>query len=174
MILILVLCLLTLPDEDSSPPVFSITALSASWIELIEYCCCCCCCCCCCWFSPLLLESSSPVMNKTFFTRPPSVVISAFSVLNLRAFKVLIRSGKRSVLSSQHSEALITNLPSSSDVSTVSSSISVGTGLDSAIRDVCRLSSLTCCITSASSEALSVYIHKREQHIKIWLIASFK
>lgn len=152
-ILMLVLCLLTLPEEDTSPLVFSMTAFNASWIELIEYCASSCCCC-----SLLLLEeSSSPVMNKTFLTRPPRVVISAFSVLKRNAFKVFIRSGKRSDLSSQQIEALITNLPSSSDVSTVSSSISVGTGLVSAIKEVWRFSSLTCWMTSASNEALSVY-----------------
>uniref|UniRef100_A0A2P2Q426 Uncharacterized protein n=1 Tax=Rhizophora mucronata TaxID=61149 RepID=A0A2P2Q426_RHIMU len=68
-------------------------------------------------------------------------------------------SGKRSDLSSQHSEALITNLPSSSsDASTVSSSISVGIVLVSAIKEVCPFSSLTCWITSASNEALSVLV----------------
>ncbi|KAL6978648.1 hypothetical protein U1Q18_020313 [Sarracenia purpurea var. burkii] len=88
------------------------------------------------------------ILNKTFLTRPPNVVISALSVLNLSAFKVLMRSDRRSDLSSQHSEALMTNLPSLSDASTVSSSISVGTGLVSAIRDVWRLSSFTCCIST--------------------------
>lgn len=160
MLVLVVLCRLTLPEElDSSPPpLFSITALSASCIELIQYCCCCCCC------SSLLLESSSPVINNTFFTRPPSVVISAFNVLKRNALSVLMRSGNRSDRSSQHSEALITNLPSSSDASsTISSSISVGTGLVSAITEVCRFSSFTCCITSASNEALSVYHHKNNQ-----------
>ncbi|KAI7997538.1 hypothetical protein LOK49_LG10G02970 [Camellia lanceoleosa] len=70
-----------------------------------------------------------------------------------------MRSSKRSNLFSQHNEALIRNLPSSSsDASTVSSSTSVGIRLVSAIREVWRLNSFTCCITSASNEALSVLV----------------
>ena len=106
-------------------------------------------------------SSSSPVTNSTFLTRPPRVVISALRVLKRKDFSVLMRSGRRSERSSQQREAFITNLApliiiSSEASSTVSSSMSVGIGLVSAINDVCRFSSFTCCITSASSEALSV------------------
>lgn len=156
LMLLLVLCLLVLPEEEwSSLQTFSITALSASWIEVMQY-----------WWwcwgscwSPEEEESSSPVMNKTFFTRPPRVVISALRVLRWRDLRVLMICGRRSDLSSQQSEALITNFPSSSDASTStdSSSSSVGTGLTSAINVVCRFSSFTCWITSASNDALSVY-----------------
>ena len=143
-----------LPEDDwSSLQTFSITPFRASWMELMLYWCCCCSA-----SSWSLDESSSPVINNTFFTRPPSVVISAFRVLNRRDFRVLMICGRRSDLSSQQSEAFITNLPSSSDASTStdSSSSSVGTGLTSAINVVWRFSSFTCWITSASKEALSV------------------
>lgn len=105
-------------------------------------------------------------MNNTFLTRPPSVVISAFKVLKWRDFRVLMICGKRSDLSSQQNEALITDFPSSSDASTStdSSSSSVGSRLTSAINVVCRFSSFTCWITSASNDALSVC--KNEYNIK--------
>lgn len=142
-ILTLVLCLFKLlEEEESSEAVLSMTAFKASWMESME-----------CW-PPL--ESSSPVMRRTFFMRPPSVVISALSVLRWRAFNVLMRSGRRSDRSSQQREALIINLPSSSVASMVSSSASVGRGLSSPISEVWRFSSLTCWITSANKDALSV------------------
>lgn len=162
--MLFVLCLLMFAEEESSPPVFSMTAFSASWIELIL-----CCCCCCSWSSEfgllsVVVASSSPVTNKTFLTRPPRVVISALRVLKRKDLSVLMRSGRRSERSSQQREAFMTNLAplivviSSEASSTVSSSTSVGIGLVSAINEVCRFSSFTCCITSASSEALSVCV----------------
>nr|GMD15269.1 hypothetical protein Iba_chr07bCG14430 [Ipomoea batatas] len=77
-------------------------------------------------------------MNSTFLMRPPRVVISARSAFSRRPFRVLMRSGKRSDRSSQHSVALINSLllPTSPEtLSTVSSSVSVGTGVVSAITD---------------------------------------
>lgn len=151
MLILFVLCLFTLPVW-SSPLDLSITALSASSTELID-----------CNGSSSQspapeTPSSSRVMNSTFLIRPPRVVISALSAFSRSPFKLLMSSGKRSDRSSQHNVALINSFPTSPEtLSTVSSSISVGTGVVSAITDVCLFSSFTCCITSASNEALSVY-----------------
>nr|GMD19714.1 hypothetical protein Iba_chr07eCG10920 [Ipomoea batatas] len=127
MLILFVLCLLTLPDWSSPPFDLSITALSASSTALMD-----------CNDSSSPSYSPSRVMNRTFLMRPPRVVISALNAFSRRPFRVLMRSGKRSDRSSQHSVALINNLllPTSPEtLSTVSSSVSVGTGVVSAITD---------------------------------------
>jgi hypothetical protein len=160
------------PPDDAAAPgssaaaaadVRSMTARSASCMDATV--------CCgdmsgwsCCSSSPLWVAGhpaslSSPVTNSTFLTRPPRVVISALSARRRSALSARMRSGRRSARSSQQSEARTKRRPSSSlDTSTVSSSDSVGSRhASSVISDVCRFSSLTCWITSASSDALSVY-----------------
>ena len=140
---LLVRCLLTL-DGSSAVGALSMTALRASCIMDLDFC-----------SSLLSLFSESTTM--TFLTRPPRVAISALTGRSLRAFKALMMSEKRSGLSSQQSETLTKFPPSSSAESTVNSSVSVGTGVSSAISVVCLFSSLTWWITSAKREALSVW-----------------
>jgi len=106
--------------------------------------------------------SLSVATTRTLRVLPPSVAISALSVLRCRDLRISTRSGMRSERSSQHNEALNMTRPSPPPSSplvdrTEISSVSEGNVSELVISDIRCFNSLNLSTTLAKSEALSVW-----------------
>jgi len=109
------------------------------------------------------LWSLSVATTRTLRVLPPSVAISALSVVRCRDLRIPTRSGMRSERSSQHNEAFNMSRPSPPLSSppvdrTEISSLSEGNVSEYwVISDICCFSSFNLSTTLAKSEALSVW-----------------
>jgi len=121
------------------------------------------------------LRSLSVATTRTLRVLPPSVAISALSVVRWRDLRIWTRSGMRSERSSQHNEALNMSrpsppLPSPPVDRTEISSFSEGNVSDWVISDICCFNSFNLSTTLAKSEALSVWTKSFKSYLTFFMV----